>query len=290
LVNSPLVVLLALFSTFGFGAAFVLTQFALRRMSPRLGAAFSVPTSTLLFWCLAPFSIDPAEVDLSAAGLFAGVGLLFPAAVTLSNFASNRLMGPNITGAVGGLAPVFAVLLAMMLLGEHLRLLQLFGITAIVAGVVLIYRRQWQAFTVRGLWLLALPLGSSAIRGFIQPVIKLGLERWQSPTAAVVIGYTVSSAVLILAALVPGRTSARNFDPRSARWFAVVGLCNGSAVLSMYAALGCGPVTLVSPLIATYPLVTLLLSSWFLKREPVDLQLITAVAIMVGGVVLLLIT
>ena len=101
MANYPLAVFLGLFSAFAFGAAFVLTQFALRWMLPRLGAAFSVPTSTVLFWCLAPFLIDPAEVDLKAAGLFACVGLLFPAAVTLLNFESNRLMGPNIAGAVG---------------------------------------------------------------------------------------------------------------------------------------------------------------------------------------------
>src|SRR5262249_25827877 len=177
----------------------MLTQFALQRMPPRLGAAFSVPTSTLFFWCLAPFSIDPAEVDLSAAGLFAVIGLLFPAAVTLLNFESNRLMGPNVAGAIGGLAPLFAVLLAVVLLGEHLRFWQLAGIAAIVAGVVLMYTGQGQAFTARGPWLLALPLGAAAIRGFVQPVIKLGLERWHNPIAAVVIGYTVSSMVLILA-------------------------------------------------------------------------------------------
>jgi drug/metabolite transporter (DMT)-like permease len=281
---------LALFSTLAFGAAFVLTQFALRWMPPRLGAAFSVPSSTLLFWCLAPFSIRPAEVDLNAAGLFAVIGLLFPAVVTLLNFETNRLMGPNIAGAVGGLAPLFAVLLAVMLLGEHVRFFQLFGIAAIAAGVVLMYSGQWKAFTVRGLRLLALPLTASAIRGFVQPVIKLGLERWHNPIAAVVIGYTVSSLVLILAALVPGRALEQTFDIRGPLWFAAVGLCNGSAVLSMYAALGLGPVTLVSPLIASYPLVTLLLSFRFLKCERVDARLVAAVAITVGGVVLLLVT
>jgi drug/metabolite transporter (DMT)-like permease len=281
---------LALCSSFGFGTAFVLTHFALRWIPPRLGAAFSIPTSTLLFWCLAPFSVDPAKVDLSAAGLFAVIGLFFPAAVTLLNFESNRLMGPNIAGAVGGLAPLFAVLLATMLLREHLRLVQLWGIGAIVAGVVLVYNAQWQAFTVRGLWLLTLPLGASAIRGFIQPMIKLGLERWDNPIAAVATGYTVSSAVLILAALVWSRAPGQRLDNRGALWFAAVGLCNGSAVLSMYAALGRGPVALVSPLIATYPLVTLLLSAQFLNRERVDVRLWGAVAIMVGGVVLVLIT
>jgi drug/metabolite transporter (DMT)-like permease len=234
--------------------------------------------------------IRPAEVDLNAAGLFAVIGLLFPAVVTLLNFETNRLMGPNIAGAVGGLAPLFAVLLAVMLLGEHVRFFQLFGIAAIAAGVVLMYSGQWKAFTVRGLRLLALPLTASAIRGFVQPVIKLGLERWHNPIAAVVIGYTVSSLVLILAALVPGRALERTFDIRGPLWFAAVGLCNGSAVLSMYAALGRGPVTLVSPLIASYPLVTLLLSFRFLKCERVDARLVAAVAITVGGVVLLLVT
>jgi uncharacterized membrane protein len=99
---------------------------------------------------------------------------------------------------------------------------------------------------VSGPWLLALPLGAPAIRGFVQPVIKLGLERWHNPIAAVVIGYTVSSAVLILAALMPGRASEHKFDRRGALWFATIGLCNGSAVLSMHAALGRGPVTLAA--------------------------------------------
>src|SRR6516164_11506259 len=102
MANYPLSLVLGLFSALVFGTAFVLTQFALRWMRPRLGAALSVPTSTLLFWCLAPFLIDPTEIDVKAAGLFACVGLLFPATVALLNFESNRLLGPNMAGAIGG--------------------------------------------------------------------------------------------------------------------------------------------------------------------------------------------
>jgi drug/metabolite transporter (DMT)-like permease len=43
-------------------------------------------------------------------------------------------------------------------------------------------------------------------------------------------------------------------------------------------------------LVATYPLVTVLLSSAFLKRERVDALLIAAVTATVSGVVLLLIS
>jgi drug/metabolite transporter (DMT)-like permease len=288
LTDKSIAILLALYAAFGFGAGFVLTQFALRWMPPRLGAALSIPTSTFSFWCLAPFLIEPAEADAKAAALFACVGLIFPGAVALANFESNRLVGPNIAGAVGGLAPVFAVLLALFLLREHPRLLQLFGMGAIVLGVALMYRGQW-SFTARGAWLLALPLGAAAVRGFVQPVIKIGLEHWPNPIAAVVIGYTVSSTVLVLAALASRPTLAQGFDRRGAIWFAAVGLCNGSAVLSMYAALGRGSVALVSPLIATYPLVTVLLSSALLKRERIDAPLIAAVIATVGGVILILI-
>jgi drug/metabolite transporter (DMT)-like permease len=108
-------IFLALASMFGFGAGFVLTQFGLRWMVPWLGVAISIPTSTLLFWCLAPFFVDPSDGNLKAVGLFACVGLFFPGAAALLNFGSNRLLGPNIAGALSGMTPVLAVILAIVI-------------------------------------------------------------------------------------------------------------------------------------------------------------------------------
>ena len=287
--ETPIAVILALSSTFGFGAAFVLTQVALRSMPPWLGAAVSVPTSTLLFWSLAPFLVDITKADMQGVVLFVCVGLLFPATVTLLNFESNRLMGPNIAGAISGLAPVFAVLLALALLGESIHVLQFLGMTAIVAGVMFMYRERRQNLQHWSAWMLLLPLAAAIIRGAVQPVIKLGLKHWPSPTAAVVIGYTVSSAVLIFIAFIHDPKLVRRLDRRGALWFAAVGLCNGLSVLSLYAALGRGPVALVAPLVASYPLVTLLLTFVFLKHEQIGPQLVAAVAVIVCGVVLLII-
>ena len=67
-------------------------------------------TSTLLFWCLAPFLVDITKADVQAAVLFMCVGLLFPATVTLLNFEFNRLMGPNIAGAISGLASCYSLI------------------------------------------------------------------------------------------------------------------------------------------------------------------------------------
>lgn len=57
----------------------------------------------------------------------------------------------------------------------------------------------------------------------------------------------------------------------------------------MYGALEYGPVAVVSPLIATYPLVTLLLSRAFLTKEDLRPQLIAGVTATVGGVIFLLV-
>jgi drug/metabolite transporter (DMT)-like permease len=274
---------------FGFGAGFVLTQFGLRFMQPWVGVAISIPTSTLLFWCLAPFFVDPSEGGLTAVLLFACVGLFFPGAAALLNFESNRLLGPNIAGALSSMTPVLAIILAIVMLGERIRGLQLLGLAAIVIGISLMYRVHVNV-SVRSLWLLAVPLAAAAIRGVVQPIIKFGFEWWPNPIAAVVVSYTVSSTMLIVSVLVRTRWTIPDVDHRGALWFAVVGLCNGLSVLAMYAALEYGPVAVVSPIVAGYPLVILLLSPAFLEGEHVGLQMIGGVTSAVCGVVLLLVT
>lgn len=283
-------ILLALSSTLGYGVSFVLAQFGLRFMPPWLGAAFSVPTATLLFWLVAPFWLKLGKADAEAALLFLCVGLFFPAAVTLLNFESNRLLGPNVAGAVSGLAPLFAVLLALILLDERLRPLQIAGIAGIAGGVMLMYRGQRQHLPPwpRSL-LFLMPLAAAAIRGGVQPVVKLGLSRWPDPLAALVLGYTVSSGVLIGAAFLFDSAVVRKVNLRGALWFAALGVCNGSAVVLTYAALNRGPVTLVSPLIASYPLVTLFFSFVFLKHEPIRAHLLGGVAATVAGVILVIV-
>ena len=57
----------------------------------------------------------------------------------------------------------------------------------------------------------------------------------------------------------------------------------------MYAALEYGPVAVISPLIAGYPLVTLLLSRAFLRKEDAGPQLIAGVTGAVCGVLLLVV-
>jgi len=270
------------------GAALVLTQFGLRYVAPLPGAAMSIPAFTLMFICAAPLLLRGETIVWSAVPIFAAVGLVFPAVLTLLTFESNRLLGPVITGALGNLSPLFAVALAVMLLGEPLRALQLVGLLVIVAGVVIITVTRPQDVRNWRHWTLLLPLGAAVLRGLMQPTIKLGLELWPSPIAAGLTGYIVSAlVVLIFARIKTGRFIAKA-PVRGRLWFVGVGICNGIGTLLMYAALGNGPVALVAPLVATYPLMTVGLSALVLGKVEGASRLAAGTALTVAGVVFLL--
>ena len=70
-------------------------------------------------------------------------------------------------------------------------------------------------------------------------------------------------------------------------WFALTGILNGVAVLCLYHALSTGAVVLVSPIVATYPLFTLMLSALVLREERMSGTLIAGVALTVAGVIVL---
>ena len=290
---TSIAIALALASAFCFGAALLLTQLGLRDLSPLAGAAVSIPSSTLLMICAAPIVLADGIASWAAVPIFAAVGLLFPGVVTLLTFEANRLLGPVVTGTLGNLAPLFAVAIAVAMLGEPLRPARLAGLIAIVAGIMIITssgRADTARWRARGdvSWALLLPLAAAAIRGLVQPSVKLGLEIWPSPFAAALIGYLVSSTIVLSAARLQSGRFVAKAPARSLLWFAGVGLCNGLAVLLMYAALANGPVTLVSPLVATYPLVTVAGSVLLFGRLHGGSRLAFAVILTVSGVVLLL--
>ena len=101
------------------------------------------------------------------------------------------------------------------------------------------------------------------------------------------IGYLMSSLVVIGVA-VTGKHTLPSGNHRAGRlWFGCVGACNGLGVLALYAALAHGPVLLVSPLVATYPLVTLAFAAILLRSARVTIAHVVGVTITVAVVMLL---
>ena len=108
-----LAILFAFASAACLGAGVVTTQFGLRTCRAVLRRGISVPAFTLAFLLLSPLLLVGEPVVWRGLPIFAAIGLVFPALLTLLTFASNRSLGPVVTSTLGNLAPLFAVALAV---------------------------------------------------------------------------------------------------------------------------------------------------------------------------------
>jgi drug/metabolite transporter (DMT)-like permease len=269
-----------------FGAALVTTHSGLKHLDARGGARVSVPSATLFFWLLVPWAGLPGW-DMAAAGIFVLVGVFFPASVTLLTFEANRRLGPNVSGAIGSTTPLFAVVGAALWLAEPLGAGAIAGTAMIVLGTVVLARPRADAREPHGSGAMWLPWTAAALRAAAHVLSKTGLALWPNPFAAALLGYTVSSAVVWA---MPRGRAPRPYTRRGVAWFVATGLLNGGAVLALYSALERGPVVLVSPIAATYPLFTLALSALWLREERLGGALISGMALTVAGVIVLLVT
>jgi drug/metabolite transporter (DMT)-like permease len=280
---------LAMLSSVCFGIALVTGRVGLRTLDARSGAAISIPTATLLFAVAAPFALHVDGFSVGASLLFAVVGLFFPAIVTILTFRSNEELGPTVTSAVSGTAPLFALLAAGLLLGERIPTQAAAATVAVVAGVGLL---SWNQSGVRpgfAGWSLLWPVSGAMVRGLAQVGVKAGLLLWPSALAASLIGYAVSSATVIAVNQL-GRSDRPKPTRRSISWFAVTGILNGSAVLLMYAALSLAPVSLVAPVVATYPLITAVASAVVLDKEPPAVRVVAGATLIVAAIVYLILS
>ena len=278
---------LALAAAVCFATALILTQYGLRTMPSWRSPLYSICGSAIMAWGLAILFVDPPTFQPKAALIFAGVGVVFPVVVSILAVRSNERLGPAVAGAVGNVTPLFAVLGAVLFLGESLTLGQTAGLALVIAGVALLALRGGAGGRSWSVWVLLLPLAAAVIRGAIQPAIKTGLTLWHEPMAATAIGYSVSSFVILC---LVGRRAWREgpADRRGVFWFTGVGIFNGSATFLLYAALGLGSITVVAPLVAVFPLIAVVMSFFFLREERLPVIGLLGIVVSVAGVIVLL--
>lgn len=284
-MNSP--VALAVLAAFLFGGASTLSQRGLRYVSPRTGASISVPATALMFWLAAPFLLTSQGWSWQALWLFAGIGVFFPAVVSILNFEATARMGPTISSAITSTSAAFAIFTAIVFLDEPVTGLILIGTATIIAGVTAL---SWDGGKVPRLWaswVLLIPLLGAAVRGNSQTLMKYSLGVWRNPFVATLICYSVSAIVVWLASRSQSQ-AAGSFDRRAMPWFVAVGFCNGTGLFLTYAALQDGQVAVVAPIVTSAPLFTLLLERIWSREERFDWRIVCGVVATVSGVILIL--
>ena len=216
------------------------------------------------------------------------MGCIFPVVVSILAVRSNERLGPAVAGAAGNVTPLFAVLFAVLFLGERLGWVQLAGLALVVGGVALMALRGGAGGRHWSVWVLGLPLAAAVDTRRRPARHQDGARDLAEPLAAAAIGYSLSTVVIV--SLVGRRALAAGpGDRRGVRWFLAVGLFNGTATFLLYAALGLGSIALVAPLVALFPLMAVVMSYLLLRDERLHAVGLLGILVSVAGVIFLLI-
>jgi drug/metabolite transporter (DMT)-like permease len=270
-------VLLAASSALLFGAMTVAIRIALRRgAGAEAGALLTVLTAVAV---TLPFTAVQG-LDVREVWPFLLAGLLGPGLSQLFFTLAVREAGPSRTSVVVGSAPLFSVGIALVFLDEPLKAALVTGAVLVVAGGALLMGERGRPEHVRVAGLV-LALAATVVFAVRDNVVRwLAIDTEVAPAAAATATLAAGAAV-ITAYLVVTRAPLR---PRAVGAFAPAGALFGLSYICLFEAYYRGPVTVVSPLVATESLWGVVLSALLLQSsERVGARLIAGALLVVAG-------
>jgi drug/metabolite transporter (DMT)-like permease len=264
-------VLLALASAALFGGMTVALRLALRRLDDSSGAALATIIPALGVALIAA-AFHP---NLHGAWPFLLAGLLAPGCSQILFTLAVREAGAARTSVMVGAAPLVAVAIALVVLGEPLRLPLLLGAVGIVAGGVLLAVESDRPGHIRRLGLLY--AAAAAVLFATRDNLARGLHTHTTPG-------TAAAATLVAGAAAAAVWTRRAPTRRELRLLAPAGVLFGLSYVSLFEAYFRGRVSVVSPLVATESLWGVALSALLIRQtEGMGKRLALGALLVVAG-------
>jgi drug/metabolite transporter (DMT)-like permease len=268
---------LALLSAVLFGGMSVALRFALDRERDVMVGTFATVSTALvvaLAWAVA--EAPSRGVHAPAAWPFALAGLLQPGVGQLFATLAIRETGSSRASMVFGTAPLVAVAIALVLLGEPVSAPLIVGAVLIVGGSVELARERNRPAHFRRIGLVY------ALVTVVLFASRDNLVRWLAKGTSAPPAVSASAALLgglaLLTLVVRPRLSRRALP------FVPAGVCFGLSYVALFEAFYRGRVSIVSPLVATESLVGVGLSALLLRHtELVGRRLAIGACLIVAG-------
>ena len=281
--------LLALAAALGFGAASVILRRGLVFISPLPAAVASVSVTTLLAWMVAA-TTDGLQRLLTPMILpFLVAGLLAPGFARLLVFVGYARIGVSRASTVIAIAPLFSIAAAVVFLGERPSRPLLVGAALIVGGGVLLSRRAPDDRSWRRRDMMYPLLGAVGFAAR-DTISRAALVAFPHPMVGAAAATLMSVTVMWLVAAVQHSRQGLGVNVPGLVLAALSGAFEGGAYLLMWRALAVGSVSMVSPLVLSYPLVTVLLALVFLRGvEGVTWNVGVASIVTVAGAIMVVV-
>lgn len=281
----PLVFALVAAVLFAVGDQF--QYLGVRSLDSRSGTMISIITSTLCFWLLAPFLLDPIYLTQIGILVFAVTGLVRPALSANLSVAGVRFLGPTLSSTLASTSPLFGMALGVLLLGEVLTWPLAAGTAGIVSAIVLLSLRRGGVVYDWPVWALALPVAAAGVRSLAHVLSKVGMVTVPDAYIAGLASFTVSAMVLLSTQAVRRVRPPVLASRTAVLCFVGSGVVMAIAITAMNQALLLGQIVVVVPIVSASPVFTMLLSILVFRRERISGRLVAAVCVVVPSVIVI---
>ena len=221
---------------------------------------------------------------------FMAMGIAGPGVGRISRFIGITKVGLNRSVTISSVTPLWATLVAVMVLGESPTLLVVVGTLTIVGGVGLLSIREDESQTF-GAWFrgaLIFPLISSVGYALAPIFVKLAYAHQQKPMAGLAVGFAVGNLLLLCGRPLLPRQEKSQLLHRDLFWLIVSGGFYFLAATLLITSWSLAPISTTMPLSRTAPIWVLLFSRLFLgKLEKITGRTILATFMVVLGGILI---
>jgi len=263
----------------------ITARMGMQQSSPLTAACVVLSVRVILFWGAVFLTGGIPEVDWLPVLLFVLLGVLQTATSLLQLTGIHRL-GAARAEPLRNTYPLWSALIAILFLGEQAGPGVLGGTVLVVGGIGLI---SWQpaASGLRYHWLDAIfPLLAALFAGIAFPVRRVAFDISNEPLFFAAILAIVSFASLGPYLAIRLKTEKLVWNRRSLPKLILSGFFESAASLLSLIAVSVGRVVIVSPIVASTPLWTLILTVVFLRGvERINARTVTGTLAVMSGTI-----
>jgi drug/metabolite transporter, DME family len=269
-----------------FSIAHILIRRGLVESNAMTGSFISLTISALVLWLLVPFIAPLSVLWTPFIATFLVAGILAPGIGRTLSYVGIEKIGVARSVPIANSSPIFASVFAVVFLAETWVPQNILGTVLVIGGVIILSvakptQGEWRKLDVVYPLVGAMAFGASAI------LRKAGLGFVNIPILAAAVTAGAAALFSFYLLQMQGGKKAFKLTHKSAAWLFTAGFFNTAAMLSVFYALSHGKVVIVEPLVSSNPVMTLLLTSIFLRDlEALNLRVLIGALLTVTGTIL----
>jgi drug/metabolite transporter (DMT)-like permease len=277
--------IIALCTSISYSGALVSSRLGLKYSTPTTVTLVSIAVQNFALWIAVFLTGGIPAVSWISVGLFCVVGI-FQLGVRLLAYTGVLKIGASRSSALQSISPLIAAAIAITVLQESVTTLIMSGTVLVVIGIVLVSWKAEKELPSFRWWHLLLPVAAACLTGMNHPMRRYALNLSNEP-----LFFSAFMGAVSLAGFSIYRTLLPQRQPlvwnRKAFWpFLCTGVFETVSIVLIITALSVGPVVVVAPLAATYPVWALIGTKLFLRDvEQINLKVVIGILSVVAGTV-----